>query len=115
MAKLIAGLGALFVYGSLGAASVGTEPTASSASLAAAGDARAESAHVAAERGTEDPWAAAPMGGMSKDEIERRQNACVRDWESDMDWCARTTKGREYIVCKKRAANRLADCMARID
>lgn len=113
--KVVSGLGALWVYGCLGVASVGGQPLNASELPVGEAYGRAAVEEVAALQAVADTTVAAPMGEMSKEEKHRRQDACVRDWESDMDWCKRSTKGERFRICKERASSRLANCMARID
>lgn len=114
MAKLVASLAALFLYGSLGAAS-GIQAT----------PAKAGACHeqVRATNGASNSALVAPKGKMSAEERERREAVCQRTYETDMDWCWTTTKNirnkekrdREGAVCREKAAQKMAECQARID
>ncbi|TKD02420.1 hypothetical protein [Polyangium fumosum] len=81
MAKLILGLGALVLYGSLGMASgVGDVRLASpDSSLTSRGaDPREPELHEGA---------AVPTGGISEEERERRVQECETLFEACRDWC----------------------------
>jgi len=94
MAKWVLGIGALFLYGSLGVASVfASVPTEST---------RSSRLPVAPKE-------------MSQEEKQRRQDECVTEHDYCYDWCtkSRRTK-RDQALCYEDCAKKLARCMEKI-
>ena len=116
MRKFIASVGAVFFFVLLGSAAAGpvrqSSPEGAEASSMTVTVGALQDDPEALEGGA-GSTAVVPRGGMSAEERERREAACVKDWESDMDWCKRTRKVADRRVCEKRAKDRLADCMSR--
>lgn len=114
--KVIASVGAVLFFVLLGGAAAGAVRQNSlhgaEASLMT-GTVGALHDDAEALTGASGSAAVVPRGGMSAEERERREAACVKGWESDMDWCKRTRKVADRSVCEKRAKDRLADCMSR--
>jgi len=117
MTRVIASLCGLFVYISLGAASVWGEPlsAAESAGLDAPTKAKVE------EVVTPDSAASVPMGGMSADEKERRIRECETRHDQCYDQCtsfyatSKSKKVRDKLEpCYAKCARDVADCMERI-
>jgi hypothetical protein len=116
MAKVILGLGALFLYGSLGMASgvgeIRTEETRPSLTLAGTGAREVES-----EGGATVETAAGSTGQpivgqrISEEERERRVQECERLYEACYDWCSRSKGGPKcYTECSKKNT----ECMGKI-
>lgn len=105
MAKLVLGLGALFLYGSLGVASgVGNiRPESPGSSLTSTGT----DPKKTVDRGD----TAVPTGGISEEERERRVQECETLFEACRDWCTRGKLGRK---CYAECSTKLADCMKKI-
>jgi len=105
MAKLILGLGALVLYGSLGVAS-------------GVGDVRPESPASSLTSMGADPRepelsgdAVIRTGGISEEERERRVQECETLFEACRDWCTRGKLGRQ---CYAECSQKLGDCMKKI-
>lgn len=92
MFKLTLGCGALFLYGSLGVASLGDDVR--------------QGAPLSPES---SPWALQDAERMiSEDERERRVQVCERAFEDCRDWCTRTKAGQP---CYKECSKKLGECM----
>ncbi|MRG94091.1 hypothetical protein [Polyangium spumosum] len=112
MAKLLLGLGALFLYGSLGVASgIGdVRPEAQRPTLTSAAN---DTTNLGSREGTASPI---PMGGISEDERERRVRECETLHDHCYDWCTRSNlKDRKKLrLCYEDCADKLQDCMKKI-
>lgn len=105
MAKLILGVGALFLYGSLGVAS-------------GVGDLHPEPSHrslTILELDTKEPGFhdgdAIQTNRISEEERERRVQECETLFEACRDWC---TRGKLGARCYAECSRKLADCMKKI-
>jgi hypothetical protein len=120
MAKLIAILGALLVFGSLGAASAGgdirQEPLSTSAPSGGEAQARAGLEQVAVAHAKSDSTGSGRIGEMSDEEKERRREVCQRAFEARYDWCSQSerTKKAQKRCYEEKCVPRLADCMKQI-
>src|SRR5262245_54279527 len=111
MTKLIASLGALLLFGSLGATSVGG-PLSASAPLdreAYAGADLEQAVVVQAKSGSTAP--VPREGEMSDEEKERRREECNTAYEACRDWCTRKKGGSP---CYKECMDKMAACMKKI-
>jgi hypothetical protein len=120
MTKLIAILGALLVFGSLGAASAGgdirQEPLGASAPLGGEAEARAGLEQVAVAHAKSDSTGSGRIGEMSDEEKERRRQVCNREYEACYDWCSQSerTKGAQRRCYETKCNPKLAECMKQI-
>ncbi|MRG95363.1 hypothetical protein [Polyangium spumosum] len=101
MAKLILGLGALFLYSSLGIASSTID--VQQASL------------TTTDAGTNEPGLCGSdtiqTNRISEEERERRVQECETLFEACRDWC---TRGKLGARCYAECSRKLADCMKKI-
>lgn len=94
------GLGALFLYGSLGVAS---------------GVGGVQEPLTPTEANTREPGlcegGVVQTGGISEEERERRVQECETLFEACRDWC---TRGKLGAGCYAECSRKLADCMKKI-
>jgi hypothetical protein len=117
MAKIL-GLGALFMYASLGVASgVGDiQQQSDRGSLTLARSAVMEAAgHGGTIQATSSTGRPVAPHQMSPEEKERRQDECVTLHDACYDRCTKAHKtAKKQEPCYRECAEKLADCMARI-
>jgi len=111
--KMVLGLGALFLYASLGISS----GLASTPGLTPKPDA----VRMSHESGRPTIGAAgkvrppAAPSEMSEEEKQRRKDVCVTEHDFCYDWCTKSKrKSRDQALCYEDCARKLADCMAKI-
>lgn len=125
MAKILASLAALVLYGSLGAAS--TDGGVNNDSVDASGpldrvviaetknDENVNglaSTPAATSSGGSRPY---PMSGISPEERERREAVCERQWLDCCNRCNRRFRARDDIrICKDECGEKNAECMKEI-
>jgi hypothetical protein len=119
MAKLIASLGALLLFGSFGAASAGSnlrqEPLSASELSGGEAQAGADIEEVTPELATSDTTASVPMEGMSEEEKERRRQACDRMWDGCLDRCLSSARNStDRNICRERCMDTYSKCLKKI-
>ena len=118
MARLIASLCALLVYGSLGAAAIGAEPGTAAEPMRGEAPARAEAAEDTALQATSDATTAVPMQTMSDEEKERRRGVCDKIFSYCNDKCKRfydTGKLRAKLrPCREQCSDDNSECLKEI-
>lgn len=112
MAKVIVSVSALFIYGSISAASVWRAPFG-------AFDARDDEVPAVVEVeeiATSDATTPVPTGEMSEQEKNRRRDVCARIHDQCYDRCTSfySKKRNRLTSCYRRCANDLAECMKEI-
>ncbi|HZH98010.1 MAG TPA: hypothetical protein VEX38_03490 [Fimbriimonadaceae bacterium] len=119
MAKLIAGLGALLLFGSFGVASAGGDVRAetldASEPLGGKAGVRAGRAEAAVALATSNSTKPIQVGEMSDEEKERRRDVCVRQFHACESRCwSSKKKGSEFTICREACVRTLSSCMKAI-
>jgi len=117
MVKVMMGLGAAFLYGSLGAAMGIAEPQVNAPPAALTvielyGNHASEGIQAASAGSGRRPVA---PGEMSEEEMERRREVCAREYTFCYDWCSESRRTKDaqrrcYIECSKKNT----ECMEKI-